>query len=264
MAGDQALFLDLPDKIQHLLGPAHGKGGDHHVAAPVKGRLYFTRQSRNIVRALLSVEPVAVGGFDHQIVRLLHLLGVLEDGLIRIAHVTAEGDLSVLTVLRKPDLDGGGTEKMAHIGKADGHTVVHLHRRIVGAGAHTAHQPGHIVQIIQRLDLRPAVSYGFAAFPLRLGHLYVCAVAEHDITERAGGRACVDRAAKAVFVQQGEIARMVDMGVGQQDKVYLGWVHRQLLIFKNILTLLHAAVHKTLFVARFDQRAASRDLMGRA
>ena len=57
---------------------------------------------------------------------------------------------------------------------------------------------------------------------------------------------------------------MVDMGMGQQYEINLGGSDRQLLVFKDILALLHAAVHKTLLVTHLNQRAASRDLMSRA
>ena len=54
------------------------------------------------------------------------------------------------------------------------------------------------------------------------------------------------------------------MGVGQQNKIQPGGIHRQLLIFKNVLALLHTAVHKAHFIACLNKRAASRDLVGRA
>ena len=37
---DKAFFLDLPQKIQHFLRASHGKAGHHHVAAPVKGKIF--------------------------------------------------------------------------------------------------------------------------------------------------------------------------------------------------------------------------------
>jgi hypothetical protein len=35
MSGDKALFLDLTDKVEDLLGPAHCKGRDHYIALAV-------------------------------------------------------------------------------------------------------------------------------------------------------------------------------------------------------------------------------------
>ena len=54
------------------------------------------------------------------------------------------------------------------------------------------------------------------------------------------------------------------MRVGHQNKIQDICRDRKLLIFKQILALLHAAVDKTLFVAYLEKRAASRDLVGSA
>ena len=264
MAGDQAPLLDLPDEVQHLLGAAHGKGGDHQVAALVQGSLDAAGQGRDIVHPLFAVVPVAIGGFDHQILGVLHRLGVPEDGLVQIAQVTAEADLPGLAVFRQPDLNGGGAQQVAHIGEADGDAVVHLDHLAVGAGDHMAHQPGHVLQVVQGLHLRPAVSQGLAAFPLRLGHLDVGAVAQHDVTQGAGGGGSVDRAPEALLIQQGQMAGMVDMGVGQQGKVQLPGRDGQRLIFKQVPPLFHAAVHNALLVPHLDIGAAAGDLMGGA
>ena len=36
VAGDKTFFLDLPDEVEQLLGAAHRKAGDDHIAAPVE------------------------------------------------------------------------------------------------------------------------------------------------------------------------------------------------------------------------------------
>ena len=57
---------------------------------------------------------------------------------------------------------------------------------------------------------------------------------------------------------------MVYMRMGDQYKVEHRRRDRQLLIFKKILALLHAAVDKTLLVAGLYESTASRYLMGGA
>ena len=44
MSGDKALFLDLTDKVEDLLGPAHCKGRDHNVSVTVQGPLDDLRE----------------------------------------------------------------------------------------------------------------------------------------------------------------------------------------------------------------------------
>ena len=67
MSGNQTAFLDFTDKVEHLLGSAHGKGGDDHVSAPVQRALNDAGQKGHwIIRAF--VEAVAIGGLAHDIV----------------------------------------------------------------------------------------------------------------------------------------------------------------------------------------------------
>ena len=54
------------------------------------------------------------------------------------------------------------------------------------------------------------------------------------------------------------------MGVGQEHRLHGGGIDRQGNIFKNIRTLLHAAVHQIVPASHLQQRAAAGDLMGRA
>ena len=86
MAVNQLLLLDLTEEIQHLLCAADRKGGDHHVAAPVKGPLQDLRQRRNIINHLF-VAAVAVGGLDDDIVRRVDPLRIVQDRLVFISHV---------------------------------------------------------------------------------------------------------------------------------------------------------------------------------
>ena len=210
------------------------------------------------------MEPVAVGGFDDQILGVLHELGIPQDRLAEVAHVAGEGDLSRLAPLPEPDLDGGGAQQVPHIRHAQGDAVVHLEHPAVVAGAQQADGADGVVQIVEGLLMGRAAALPLAVFVLRLAHLDVGAVAQHDVAEGAGGGGGVDGAAVALLVQQRELARVVDVGVGQQHKVQLRSPDRQGLVFKEILPLLHAAVHQALFIAHLDERAAAGDLMGRA
>ena len=99
VAGDQSPLLYLPDEVQHLLGAAHGKGGYDQVAPLVQGGLDAPGQGGHIVYALAAVLSVAVGGFYHQVLAVLHILGVFQDGLVQVAQVSAEADFSGLAAL---------------------------------------------------------------------------------------------------------------------------------------------------------------------
>ena len=87
---------------------------------------------------------------------------------------------------------------------------------------------------------RPAV---LAVPPLGLGELNVCTVAEHDVRKRYRRRSHIDWATEAVRIQQRQISGMVDVRVRDQYKIKLGCRDRNRLVFINIRSLLHTAVH---------------------
>ena len=109
MALQHALLLDFPDRIEHFLGSAHCKRGYHQIAASVQRLLEHLGKVTDGVCAAF-VEPVTVGGLDHQVVRFLHKLGIIEDWLVQIAHITAEYDLFGLSCFCQPQFNAGRTQ----------------------------------------------------------------------------------------------------------------------------------------------------------
>ena len=83
-------------------------------------------------------------------------------------------------------------------------------------------------------------------------------IPQHNITEPAGGPGCVDFAPISLFGQQGQVAAVVNMGVGQQNTVDFARSHRQGLVFVDILSLLHAAVNQEMQPTCLKQGAAAR------
>ena len=262
--GDEAALLYLADKVQHLLRTADGEGRNDHVAAAVEHELDALCKLRHVVRQVNAVQPVAVCGLDDQIFRVLHMLRILEYWLVLVADVSAESDLALLAVFVQPDLDGRRAEQVPDVGEADADAVVDLYHLAVAAGAEAAHYPRNVIKVIQRLDLRAAAAQRFARFPLRVRHLDVRAVAQHDVAERGRRGACVHRAAEALLVQQRQVAGVVYVRVGQQDEINAAGADGQLLVHENVLALLHAAVDQTALVADLDESAAACDFMRRA
>ena len=99
MALHQALLLDFPDGIEHFLGSTHRKRGNHHIAAPIKGPLDPEGQIRHRIAPAGPVISVAVGGFQHQIIRFRYLFGIVDDGLILVAHIAGKYDFSGVDIL---------------------------------------------------------------------------------------------------------------------------------------------------------------------
>ena len=130
---DEVFQLDLAQEVEHLLRAADGERGDDDVAAAVERTLQHCGEGAGVVEAHLFVEPVAVGGFDHQVVRMGHLLGVFDDGLIGVAHIAAEDDFPGLPLLLQPHLDTGGAQQVPHIRKPDFNALPHVNQLAVVA-----------------------------------------------------------------------------------------------------------------------------------
>ena len=201
MAVDEIFQLDLAQKIEHLLGAAHGEGGNDHVAAAVERPLQHFGEGAGVVEAHLFVEAVAVGGFDDEHIGAFHALRVAQKGLACVAHVAAENDLALRFPLAQPQFNGRGAEQMPHVRKADLHALQHGQAFAIAAGAQKAERALGVVQVVHRLYRRPAGALGLAVFPLGFGHLYVGAVAQHDLQKGAGFLRGVNGPAKALPVQ---------------------------------------------------------------
>ena len=68
---------------------------------------------------------------------------------------------------------------------------------------------------------------------------------------------------KALRHKQGQLARMVNVSVSQQHKVYLSGRDGQIAVFVYIGSLLHSAVYQEPCTARFDKRTRACDLVSR-
>ena len=207
------------------------------------------------------MDAVAVGGLHNGKIRTFHGLGIDEDGLIRVADIAGEHRLSLNAVFAQPNFDGCGAEKMSDVGKAQGDGVVYEYFFTVAAGTQAAQKPLNVLQIVKRCYGRLTSALGFAGLPLGVAHLNVRTVTKHDVQKRAGGGGGVDRTLEAVFVKQRQSAGVVNVGVGDDDEVKQRRGDGKLLVFKQVLSLLHAVVHKTLLVADLDQGAGAGDLM---
>ena len=264
VALDETPLLDLPDGVEHLLCPAHGEGGDHQIAAPVQCLLDVARQLRHHVAPVLFVKPVTVGGFNHQEVCFRYRLGVVDQGLVGVAHVAAEYDLSGLLPLGEPQLNGSGTQQMTGIVHAQDDALGHLQNLPVPAGPQQPKGGGSVIHIVHRLHCRVARPLGLSGLPLGFRFLNVGRIHQHDAAQVTGGFRGVDGPGEAVLAQLGQHTGVVNVGMGQEHRLDGGGIHRHRHILKNVRPLLHAAVHQIVSLSNFQQRAAAGDLMGRA
>ena len=263
MALDKAVHLDLADEIQNLLRAAHGEGGDDEVAAPIQHALDAVGKVLQIVHVRFLVVAVAVGALGEHVVRLTEILRVVDEGLVEVADVPGKDHLFRDAALGQPDLDAGGAHQVAGVHIADDDALGHMDLLAVGEGAQVGDGGLCVLQGVVRRGLLRARAAGLAGLPLRVRLLDVGAVAQHDLAEVAGGGRGVDLGVAALLEQQRDPAGMVDVGVGQQDEVDGGGRHRHRRVDECVHALLHAAIHQSIMPVYLDQRAASRDLVGR-
>ena len=260
---DKAFFLDLPQKIQHLLRAAHRKAGHHHVAAPVKGALQNFCQFCHIVRPW-GVVAVTVGGLHEHIVRLLDISRVLYDGLIQIADIAGEHQLCGGAALGDPQLYAGRAQQVPHVheprfdarGKLDTLAVLHTPEQAAGGFG--------ILYGVHGLHRLCAGALALAVFPLGFKLLNMRRVPQHDAAQLHGGDGGVDPAPEAIVRQQRQKTGMVDMGMGDEHKVDLAGGYGQGLVLVHIFALLHAVVDEETLPRRFQHGAAAGHLVVRA
>ena len=150
---------------------------------------------------------------------------------------------------------------MGHVAEADGEPFPDLQQLAV---AHRAEMLNGVLGVLhgkQRLHQSLAgplvltvLVFGFALVDLG-------AVNEHDPAQIAGLSSGVDRSVKALLEQQRQMAGVVYVRVRQQHEVQLSRRNGERLIFINVLSLFHAAVHQTAAAGALDQRTTAGDLM---
>ena len=264
VAGHAALGLDLPQKIQQFLGAAHRKAGDDHVTALIKGRLQHIGQLAQVVR-LGAMAAVAVGGLHNQVVSVAGVGGVLDERLVGVANIAGENDdLRLLARFGHAQRDGRTAQQVAYIGKAHldftRWSVKQVLPGLIGAGHELLHDLLGILDGIIGFDHLGTTAHGLTVFPLSLLLLDMGRVLQHNSTEVAGGVGGVNRAAVAVFVQVRDAARVVDVGVSQQQSFVGARGIGQVGVFVDVAALLHAAVDQDTMSCSFQLGTAARNL----
>ena len=258
--GHQALILDLPDEIQQLLGAAHGKGGNHHVAALAQGLVDDLGQLAGIAPHL-GVVAVAIGALHDHIVRPGEELGVPDDGLVHVADIAGEHDGFRLASLGKGQTDGRGAQQMARVDKHRVHPVAQVDGLVIFAGVNKLRHPLGVGHGIQGLLLRPAGPAVLAVFILGVALLDVGGILEHDAHELSREPGGENTALEAVFDEHGHPAGVVDVGVGDEHIVDAARGKGQGAVVHLVPALLQSAVDEDALAAYLQTMAAAGDAL---
>ena len=252
------LLLDAAQEVEELLGATHGEGGDDHVAPPAQGLVDDFGQLRGVAPDLHMV-PVAVGGFHDHVVPLFQEHRVPDDGLVEVADVAGEDDGLRHAVLRGVHSDAGRAQKVPGVGEGDFHPLAEGKGLAVPAGVDVAPDPLGVLHGVEGLHEGAARPLVLAVEVLRVGLLDVGAVHQHDLHEVGGQAGGPNLPLEPLPHQQGQAARVVDVGVGDQDIVDGIGSEGQLLPVHLIPALLEAAVHQDALSVDLQTVAASGD-----
>ena len=260
VAVHHAGVLDLADEIQQLLRAADGERRDDHVAAAVERALDAVRERGQIIHAR-AVTAVAVGRLDEHVVRARDGLRVADDGLVGVADVAGKDDLLFRAALGEPRLDARAAEQVADIREADDDVFPDLDALAVAARTQQTQHALYVLERIQRFGCRLAGAGGLASLPLGLGHLDVRCIAQHDAAQVACRLRGVDRAAKALLIQQRQVAGVIHVRVRDEHKLDLRRRDGDGDVLKQVASLLHAAVDQAVVPADLKQSAAAGHLV---
>ena len=264
--GEPSVLGQEVERIDDLLRPFHGEGGDDHLFpafVAVPDRLgQFVQAGRFIL-----VVAVSVGRFQKEIIGLRDDAGVLDDQLRRPADVSGEDHLEGGAVFLRLNLDQGCPQDMAGVPEVDFQARQGRKGLFIGADLEQGDRLVHILPGVQRHRAQVPPAKILLAFPLRLHLLNVGAVLEHDLQQVPRGRGRVDLSAETLLDHAGKQSGVIDVGVGDQEKIDLVGavdIHVPVPFFDLRVALVHAAVHGEAVAAGFQDEARSRDRPRRA
>ena len=133
------------------------------------------------------MRAVAVGRLHDHVIRRRKILRILDERAVPRSDVSGKYDLALLHaltgVLGDPHLNTGRSKQMSRIHKPDFQAFADIYHTVVIAGYKMSQNPHRIIHIVERYDLRLPGALRLAILPLRLKHLDMCAVLEHNLTQ---------------------------------------------------------------------------------
>ena len=180
--------------------------------------------------------------------------------MIRPSEISTEGQGARLAPVEAYS-DRGRSENVTRAAEDGSKSVSNLDFFVKGDGNEIRQ---HLLCVFLRKERQRDFVFRSAA-PVVVGGLFVLevrAVRKNDLAQALGLAGRVDRAAKPRVVEGGQIAGVVDVGVGEQNRVDALGRHRELRPVAqsiSLQTLVEAAVDEDARRRRIDQEAAARD-----
>ena len=139
--------------------------------------------------------------------------------------------------------------------------LVQFHLCTVRTGFNQLDYAQGVFHLVERRGFLFTCTSGLPVFPLGLHLLDVGTVTKHNIAEIGSSLRGNNPPPKSPGVNIGKHPRMVNMSVGEQNKINLTVAYRRFYILIKILPLLHPAVNKKLGCTDFQIMTAPRHFM---
>ena len=147
----QILLLDLTNKIQQFLRTANRKGRYDNIAAFLKCLPKDSCKFCHIIRYLISVRPVAISGFNHNIVCGSYRCRIFNNRLIHITYITGKDNLLLHIRFLDPDFNTCRSKQMSYICKSYPDTITQIYDLVIAARCKMFDCPQRILHLVQRL-----------------------------------------------------------------------------------------------------------------
>jgi hypothetical protein len=140
------------------------------------------------------------------------------------ADIPCEAERDRPPALLHPEDDDRRTEDVAGVPEGERHPGQELQRAIIAEAHELPEGPLRLLPAVEGLDRRRVVLRALAVQVLGVVRLDVRAVEEEDSAEVARGVGRVDRAVESILAERGDIAAVVDVGVGENETVDAGGI----------------------------------------
>ena len=207
-----------------------------------------------------SVKPVPIGGFHEKIVRIKDLIGVLNDQLIPFAQISGKDQFDRFAVFLDPEFQDGRAQDVSRVSKAGPNAGLDIQSLITLNGVKAPKTCLGIGNGVEGIDLSPVLPLVFSALPFRIHLLNVGRIQEHDFTQLRRGRRGDDTTLKPVLDQFGNLAAVINVGVGQKEGLHPLWIKTPVLPVAPLH--LPAALKKTAVDQDFFPLGAFNQIIG--
>ena len=257
-----SFFLDLTDKIQHFLRTSDCKRRNDNASTTVKSMLDYFGKHCHIIRSV-TVTSVTVSGFHDYIICIMEIDRIFDQWLIQVTDIAGEDDFFLFAIFLNRDLNTCRAKKVAGIYKANADSFCRFDGFFIRARNKILDNAHSIFHGVSRNKFRLALAASFTVSPFCLEHLNVGTVSKHNVTKVAGSLRCIDWTLKTSCINCRKISGMIHMCVGQQNKIQVAFLYRNILILVVIRPLLHTAVHQKFLSRCFQIITASGYFMCR-